>query len=98
MPLITQVVRQFLPNRGGVEETVLHLSLGLIQLGWDVRIVTLNRLFRSLQTHLAATETVAGLPVTRIPFQGSTRYPIAPQVLSSSRRAISCMSTASTFL
>jgi alpha-1,3-mannosyltransferase len=27
-------------------------------------------------------ETIAGLPVTRIPFRGSTRYPIAPQVLS----------------
>jgi len=82
VPLITHIVRQFLPNRGGVEETVLHLSLGLVQLGWEVRIVTLNRLFRDLQTHLPATETVAGLPVTRIPFRGSTRYPIAPKVLS----------------
>jgi alpha-1,3-mannosyltransferase len=81
MPLITHVVRQFLPNRGGVEDTVLHLSLGLVQLGWDVRIVTLNRLFRALHTHLPCTETIAGLQVIRIPFRGSSRYPIAPQVL-----------------
>jgi alpha-1,3-mannosyltransferase len=81
VPLITQVVRQFLPNRGGVEETVLHLSLNLVRLGWDVRIVTLDRLFRALGTRLPATETVAGVPVIRIPFRGSTRYPIAPKVL-----------------
>jgi alpha-1,3-mannosyltransferase len=82
VPLATQVVRQFLPNRGGVEDTVLHLSLGLVGLGWDVRIVTLDRLFRALKTRLPATETITGLPVIRIPFRGSTRYPIAPQVLS----------------
>jgi alpha-1,3-mannosyltransferase len=82
VPLATQVIRQFLPNRGGVEETVLHLSLGLVGLGWDVRIVTLDRLFRALETRLPATETIAGLPVIRIPFRGSTRYPIAPKVLS----------------
>jgi alpha-1,3-mannosyltransferase len=81
VPIVTQVVRQFLPNRGGVEDTVLHLSLGLVQHGWDVRIVTLNRLFRALQTRLPSTETIAGLPVTRIPFRGSTRYSIAPAVL-----------------
>jgi alpha-1,3-mannosyltransferase len=82
VPLVTQVVRQFLPNRGGVEDTVLYLSLGLVRLGWDVRIVTLNRLFRALQTQLPAAETIAGLPVIRIPFHGSTRYPIAPRVVS----------------
>lgn len=60
----------------------MHLSLGLVGLGWDVRIVTLDRLFRALKTRLPATETIAGLPVIRIPFRGSTRYPIAPQVLS----------------
>ncbi len=82
MPLVTQIVRQFLPNRGGLEEVVLQLSLGLVRRGWDVRIVTLDRLFRALQTRLPRTETIADLPVTRIPFRGSTRYPIAPQVLS----------------
>jgi alpha-1,3-mannosyltransferase len=82
MAVVTHVVRQFLPNRGGVEDTVLNLGLGQAQLGWDVRIVTLNRLFRDLLTHLPDRDEIVGLPVTRIPFSGSTRYPIAPQVLS----------------
>jgi alpha-1,3-mannosyltransferase len=64
-----------------VEEVVLNLSLGLVREGWDVRIVTLDRLFRAPLAHLPSAETVAGLPVMRIPFCGSTRYPIAPQVL-----------------
>jgi alpha-1,3-mannosyltransferase len=82
MPLVTHVVRQFLPNRGGIEDVVMHLSLGLMKVGWDVRIVTLNRLFRALDTHLPRSETIGGLPVTRIPFRGSIRYPMAPRVLS----------------
>jgi alpha-1,3-mannosyltransferase len=82
MAVVTHVVRQFLPNRGGVEDIVLNLALGQAQLGWDVRIVTLNRLFRDLLTHLPDRDEIAGLPVTRIPFSGSTRYPIAPHVLS----------------
>jgi alpha-1,3-mannosyltransferase len=82
VPLVTQVVRQFLPNRGGVEEVVLHLSLGLVEHGWDVRIVTLDRLFRAPYSRLPHREAIAGLPVIRIPFRGSTRYPIAPRVLS----------------
>jgi alpha-1,3-mannosyltransferase len=81
MPVVVHFVRQFLPNRGGVEDTVLHLGLGLVQLGWDVHIVTLNRLFRDPQKQLPDHEEVSGLPVARIPFRGSTRYPIAPQVL-----------------
>ena len=81
MAVVTHVVRQFVPNRGGVEDTVFHLGLGQAQLGWDVRIVTLNRLFRNLLAHLPDKEEIAGLKVTRIPFFGSTRYPIAPQVL-----------------
>jgi alpha-1,3-mannosyltransferase len=81
MPVVTHFVRQFLPNRGGVEDTVLHLGLGLAQLGWDVRIVTLNRLFRDAQTQLPDHDDVSGLRVIRIPFCGSTRYPIAPHAL-----------------
>jgi alpha-1,3-mannosyltransferase len=81
MPVVTHLVRQFLPNRGGVEDTVLNLGLGLVQLGWDVRIVTLNRLFRAPETQLPDREEISGLQVIRIPFRGSTRYPLAPHAL-----------------
>jgi alpha-1,3-mannosyltransferase len=81
MAVVTHVVKQFLPNRGGLEDVVFHLGLGQAQLGWDVRIVTLDRLFRNLLARLPEREEIAGLKVTRISFSGSTRYPIAPQVL-----------------
>jgi alpha-1,3-mannosyltransferase len=45
-----------------------------------VRVVTLDRLFSAPDTILPARETIDGVEVVRIPFSGSTRYPIAPQV------------------
>lgn len=79
-PLIVHVVRQFHPNRGGLEDVVMNLGRALIARGYRVRVVTLDRLFTAPDRHLAARETVNGIEVVRIPWKGSTRYPFAPQV------------------
>lgn len=79
-PLVVQVVRQYLPNRGGLEDVVAHLSRQLLARGFRVRVVTLDRLFSAPEKTLPARETIDGVEVVRIPFSGSTRYPLAPQV------------------
>lgn len=79
-PLAVQVVRQYLPNRGGLEDVVAHLSRQLLARGFRVRVVTLDRLFTAPDRRLPARETIDGVEVVRIPFSGSTRYPFAPQV------------------
>lgn len=79
-PLAVQVVRQYLPNRGGLEDVVANLSRQLLARGLRVRVVTLDRLFSEPGRILPARETIDGVEVVRIPFSGSTRYPLAPQV------------------
>jgi alpha-1,3-mannosyltransferase len=78
---ILHIVRQFSPSVGGLEDSVL--SLARIQrdaLGIDARVLTLDRAFGD-PTLLPATDSVEGVPVRRIGWRGSTRYPIAPGVL-----------------
>lgn len=79
-PLIVQVVRQYAPSRGGLEDVVAQLSRQLLARGFRVRVVTLDRLFGAPDRRLPARETIDGVEVVRIPFSGSTRYPVAPQV------------------
>jgi len=79
-PLAVQVVRQYLPNRGGLEEVVANLASQLLQQGYRVRVVTLDRRFTVLHETLPPRQTINGVEVVRIPFSGSTRYPLAPQV------------------
>lgn len=79
---ITHVVRQFPPAIGGLEEVVLQLTQRLNALpGFEVDVVTLNRVFSDANTELPETDMAGDVPVTRIPFYGSRRYPIAPSVL-----------------
>jgi alpha-1,3-mannosyltransferase len=79
---VVHVVRQFWPSIGGLEEVALKLSLKQRQLyGFTPTIVTLDRLFTDRGLRLPRTERVRGLPVIRIPWCGSHRYPIAPGVL-----------------
>ncbi|XBY43373.1 glycosyltransferase family 4 protein [Methyloraptor flagellatus] len=77
---IVHVVRQYLPNRGGLEDVVAHLAREQLKAGWPVRIVTLDRLFRAPEVRLPAREVIDGIPVERIPWRGSSRYPFAPGV------------------
>jgi alpha-1,3-mannosyltransferase len=80
-PLIVHVVRQFLPNRGGLEDVVYNLARQTLAAGYRVRVVTLDTLFSDRGTRLPARETIDGIDVVRIPWRGSTRYPLAPSVL-----------------
>ncbi|MBV1836588.1 glycosyltransferase family 4 protein [Acetobacter estunensis] len=78
---IVHVVRQFSPSVGGLEDSVLNLALEQRrQFGLNARVVTLNRVFNR-EGILPPRDAVEGIPVTRLPWRGSTRYPLAPSVL-----------------
>lgn len=74
------VARVFWPNIGGIERHVQWLAEALVQRGHVADVVTLNRAFEDGRS-LPATESHHGVGITRIPFRGSTRYPVAPSVL-----------------
>jgi alpha-1,3-mannosyltransferase len=79
---IVHVVRQFHPSVGGLETVVEELAAAQVVAGHRVRVVTLDRLFKSSRNEiLPAREEIARVEVVRIPFVGSSRYPIAPSVI-----------------
>lgn len=80
-PLVVHVVRQFLPNRGGLEDVVYNVCRQGLEHGFRIRVVTLNSLFSDPSAVLADRETMDGIEVVRIPWKGSSRYPLAPSVL-----------------
>lgn len=84
---VVHVVRQFTPSVGGLEEAVLQFCLQLRNQGVDASVLTLNRIRQGSGEILSAVDCIAGIPVTRVPFRGSWRYPIAPAVLTSVRQA-----------
>lgn len=86
-PLVVHVVRQFLPNRGGLEDVVYNLCREALQNGFRIRVVTLNSLFSDPDRVLADRETIDGIDIVRIPWKGSSRYPVAPSVLEHIRDA-----------
>ena len=79
-PLIVHVTRQFAPSRGGLEDVVANLCRNLASRGYRIRIVTLDRVFTAPDAPLPAHEVIDGIEIVRIPWKGSTRYPLAPQV------------------
>ncbi len=87
MPRVTHVVRQYLPSIGGMEEVVRNIALHQLQTGQKgTRVITLNRLFRTTkqqsdQGNLPAREMIDGIEVIRLPYYGSSRYPICPGIL-----------------
>ena len=84
---IVHVARQFPPGVGGLEEVVAQLAEAQARAGQDVRVVTLDRIFSNPGEKLVAHETWMGAEIVRIPFRGSTRYPLAPAVLGALRDA-----------
>lgn len=74
---ILQVARQFFPKVGGIESCVLNLSRGLVARGHTVNVVTLNRDLRTRRL-LKGPAEIDSIRVYRIPYIGSSRYPIAP--------------------
>jgi alpha-1,3-mannosyltransferase len=77
---VAHLVRQFRPGIGGLEEAVLQLA-GALSHKVDIEIVTLDRLFDAPNRKLPQHEVIDGLPVTRLPWFGSRRYPVAPDFL-----------------
>lgn len=85
--LIVHVVRQFTPSRGGMEDVVANLGQQLLKRGLRVRIVTCNTLFKEPGRTLPAHEIIDGLEIVRIPWSGSSRYPVALGVFNQIRDA-----------
>ncbi len=79
---VVHVVRQFPPSIGGLEDAVVNVvrRQRASQL-LDASIVTLNRVFSEPSRQLSAEDTFQDIPVRRIAWRGSSRYPIAPAVL-----------------
>ena len=78
---VVHVVRQFSPSVGGLEDTVLSLTRAQRErLGIDASVLTLDRLFTGPEV-LPAEDVVQGVPVRRMRWAGSSRYPLAPSVL-----------------
>lgn len=80
---VVHVVRQFAPAIGGLEEAVGKLAATLNESGeFMSSVVTLDRAFRDPSVFLAAEDRITNIPVKRIAFRGSSRYPFAPSVLA----------------
>jgi alpha-1,3-mannosyltransferase len=78
---VVHVVRQFSPSVGGLEDTVLSLTRAQRErLNIDASVVTLDRLFTNSE-RLPVEDVIDGVPVRRIAWAGSSRYPLAPAVL-----------------
>lgn len=71
---------------GGLEEVVRRLAGEQVRRGHSVRVVTLDRLFTTGE-QLPPRDGLDGVEVVRIPYRGSTRYPVAPGVLRHIRDA-----------
>jgi len=78
---VTHIVRQYLPSIGGMEEVVRNIARHQIRQGQSAtRIITLNRLFRNSEETLPEQEYIDGIEVIRLPYVGSSRYPLCPGV------------------
>jgi alpha-1,3-mannosyltransferase len=78
---IAHIVRQYHPSIGGMEEVVRNIAHHQLESGHLPAIVTLDRVFRDEGRELPREEEVDGVPVRRLSYRGSSRYPICPRVL-----------------
>ncbi|MET1023195.1 MAG: glycosyltransferase family 4 protein [Pseudoxanthomonas sp.] len=79
---VVHVVRQFHPSVGGMEEVVLNVARHHQAAGADqVEVVTLDRVFSQPELRLEAAAQHGGVPIRRLPWRGSSRYPLTPSVL-----------------
>lgn len=78
---ILQVARVYWPNIGGIEKHVQWLAETLVARGHHCEVLTLDRAFEDGR-QLPAHEEHGGVRIRRIPYLGSKRYPLAPQLLA----------------
>ncbi|WP_026240872.1 glycosyltransferase family 4 protein [Thiobacillus thioparus] len=83
MPVkVVHVVRQYHPSVGGMEDVVQNIAQHQMKRHGQLPvIVTLDRLFRNAAQPLAGEEVINGIQVVRLPYRGSSRYPLCPGVL-----------------
>ncbi|MCA1299128.1 glycosyltransferase family 4 protein [Stappia indica] len=79
--VLVHVVRQYRPSVGGLEDFVSSLVARQRGRFARIKVVTLDRVFRSSDKALPAHEVLDGVEVIRLPFHGSTRYPLTPGIL-----------------
>lgn len=85
---VAHVVRQYHPSVGGMEEVVQNIARQQRERhGHIPYIVTLDRLFRNTNMRLEAQAELHGIAITRLPYYGSSRYPLCPSVLQHVRDA-----------
>lgn len=78
---LVHVVRQYRPSVGGLEDFVASLAARQKDRFASVKIVTCDRVFRGgTGGRLPAREIIDGIEVIRLPWHGSTRYPVTPGV------------------
>lgn len=78
---LVHVVRQYRPSVGGLEDFVASLAARQKDRFASVRIVTCDRVFRGgTREQLPAREIIDGIEVIRLPWHGSTRYPVTPGI------------------
>lgn len=78
---LVHVVRQYRPSVGGLEDFVASLAARQKDRFANVRIVTCDRVFRGgTGERLPAREIIDGIEVIRLPWHGSTRYPVTPGI------------------
>lgn len=79
---VAHIVRQYIPSIGGMEEVVRNLAGHQRQRGTYLpSVITLDRLFRAPDAALPAEAVIDGIPVFRLGYRGSERYPFCPHVL-----------------
>ncbi|WDS38231.1 glycosyltransferase family 4 protein [Pseudoxanthomonas sp.] len=79
---VVHVVRQFHPSVGGMEEVVLNVARHHQAAGIDeVEVVTVDRVFSQPELRLEPSARHGSLPVRRLPWRGSSRYPLTSGVL-----------------
>ncbi len=85
---VAHIVRQYQPSIGGMEEVVRNLVQHQhSETKYEPYVVTLDRVFREPDMQLPQQETLDNVPVKRLSYRGSERYPLCPQVLKSLRKA-----------
>lgn len=85
---VVHVVRQYHPSVGGMEDVVQNIAhQQRVRHGQLPTILTLDRLFRNSAQRLVSREMVNDIQVIRLPYRGSSRYPLCPGVLAHVREA-----------
>lgn len=79
---VVHVVRQYLPSIGGMEEVVRNLAqYQQTETLYEPSVITVDRVFREPDVPLPPSDILDGIPVHRLPYRGSERYPLCPRVL-----------------